>query len=184
MVDRMISPFTLLSGPLLFTLSLFLTRSNIGHWYSTVSTLCLYFLWVLISRTLRILPHFYRCPGTMPCDPSCHIRTVTPLVTHSMYRVTRHCCPLMGRFHTLQTHFPMVFNTLAPICLLCATLPSAILAVRLSEPSVGGPGSCLDDAPLCTHIMQASHDFFLRLPHVNAVLCRWTAGYAFTLPTP
>lgn len=78
MVDRMISPFTLLSGPLLFTLSLFLTRSNIGHWYSTVSTLCLYFLWVLISRTLRILPHFYRCPGTTPCDPLCYIRTVTP----------------------------------------------------------------------------------------------------------
>jgi cellulose synthase/poly-beta-1,6-N-acetylglucosamine synthase-like glycosyltransferase len=61
MCDRMISPFTLMSGPILFMLSLILIR-NFESWRDVVTALCIYILWVLVSRTLRMLPHFYRCP--------------------------------------------------------------------------------------------------------------------------
>jgi hypothetical protein len=62
MVDRMISPFTLMSGPILFILSLAIIR-NIEKWTDVVTAICIYVIWVLVSRTIRMLPHFYRCPG-------------------------------------------------------------------------------------------------------------------------
>lgn len=62
MVDRMISPFTLMSGPILFLLSLVLVR-NFQSWHDVITAICVYILWVLASRTLRVIPHFYRCPG-------------------------------------------------------------------------------------------------------------------------
>jgi hypothetical protein len=62
MVDRMISPFTLMSGPVLFILSLVIVRS-FQTWRDVITAICIYILWVLVSRTLRVLPHFYRCPG-------------------------------------------------------------------------------------------------------------------------
>lgn len=68
MVDRMISPFTLMSGPILFIISLALLRA-FDSWTGVVQACCVYVIWVLISRTLRILPHFYRCPGA--CKPFC-----------------------------------------------------------------------------------------------------------------
>jgi hypothetical protein len=61
MCDRMISPFTLMSGPILFILSLVLVR-KFETWHDIITAFCIYILWVLVSRTLRILPHFYRCP--------------------------------------------------------------------------------------------------------------------------
>lgn len=64
MVDRMISPFTLMSGPILFILSLVLVRSY-SSWTDVITAICIYILWVLTSRTLRVLPHFYRCPGAL-----------------------------------------------------------------------------------------------------------------------
>jgi hypothetical protein len=61
MCDRMISPFTLMSGPVLFALSLFLTRT-FSSGRDIITAFCIYILWILSSRTLRVLPHFYRCP--------------------------------------------------------------------------------------------------------------------------
>jgi hypothetical protein len=61
MCDRMISPFTLMSGPFLFALSLFLTRT-FSSGRDIITAFCIYILWILSSRTLRVLPHFYRCP--------------------------------------------------------------------------------------------------------------------------
>lgn len=68
MVDRMISPFTLTAGPVLFVLSLALIKDD-KSFVNVVTALCVYFLWVLFSRTLRMLPHFYRCPGAPPHAP-------------------------------------------------------------------------------------------------------------------
>lgn len=68
MVDRMISPFTLMSGPILFILSLVLVR-RFETWHDVITAFCIYILWVLTSRTLRVLPHFYRCPGAAPWPP-------------------------------------------------------------------------------------------------------------------
>lgn len=62
MVDRMISPFTLTAGPILFVLSLALIRDDKSV-VNIITALCIYFMWVLVSRTVRMLPHFYRCPG-------------------------------------------------------------------------------------------------------------------------
>lgn len=73
MVDRMISPFTLMSGPILFIISVSLLRA-FTSWTGVVQAFCVYVLWVLLSRTLRILPHFYRCPGVLspPNTFLCH----------------------------------------------------------------------------------------------------------------
>lgn len=65
MVDRMISPFTLMAGPILFILSMALIRT-LEDWTEIITALCIYIVWVLVSRTLRIIPHFYRCPGVPP----------------------------------------------------------------------------------------------------------------------
>lgn len=67
MVDRMISPFTLTAGPILFILSLALIKDD-KSFVNVVTAFCVYFMWVLFSRTVRMLPHFYRCPGVPPCD--------------------------------------------------------------------------------------------------------------------
>ena len=69
MVDRMISPFTLMSGPVLFILSMAIVRS-FAKWSDIITAICIYILWVLFSRTVRMLPHFYRCPGasSMRCS--------------------------------------------------------------------------------------------------------------------
>jgi hypothetical protein len=61
MCDRMVSPFTLMSGPILFGVSLFLTR-EFQSWRDVVTAFCIYIIWILCSRTFRVLPHFYRCP--------------------------------------------------------------------------------------------------------------------------
>ena len=61
MVDRMISPFTLTLGPVLFVVAL--VRSRIESWDEVVTTICIFVMWLLFFRTLRMLPHFYRCPG-------------------------------------------------------------------------------------------------------------------------
>lgn len=65
MVDRMISPFTLMAGPILFVLSLALIKDD-KSFVNIVTALCVYFIWVLVSRTVRMLPHFHRCPGSFP----------------------------------------------------------------------------------------------------------------------
>ena len=68
MVDRMISPFTLTLGPVLFVIAL--VRSNVESWDEVVTTVCIFLMWLLFSRTLRMLPHFYRCPGAPRRDCS------------------------------------------------------------------------------------------------------------------
>lgn len=70
MVDRMISPFTLMLGPILFVLSLLLFRT-ITSWDEYITAICIYILWVLASRTLRIIPHIYRCPGMPRIEECC-----------------------------------------------------------------------------------------------------------------
>lgn len=55
MCDRMISPLTLLSGPILFVI----TVSQAENWLMLLS---IYILWISGSRTLRMLIHFRRCP--------------------------------------------------------------------------------------------------------------------------
>jgi hypothetical protein len=67
MVDRMISPFTLMMGPILFIVAL--VSSDFQKWSDVITAVCAYILWVLVSRTLRVLPHFYRCPGVLHCTP-------------------------------------------------------------------------------------------------------------------
>ena len=62
MVDRMISPFTLTAGPVLFTLAMALL-SSYTTWSGYLVSLAVYFLWILFSRTMRMLPHFWRVPG-------------------------------------------------------------------------------------------------------------------------
>lgn len=78
MVDRMISPFTLTAGPVLFILSLSLIKDD-KSFVNVVTTLCVYFIWVLVSRTVRMLPHFYRCPGECRL-PSAALLSATVLV--------------------------------------------------------------------------------------------------------
>lgn len=63
MVDRMISPFTLTVGPVLFVVALI--RSKVESWTEVVTTICIFLMWLFFSRTLRMLPHFYRCPGAL-----------------------------------------------------------------------------------------------------------------------
>ena len=65
MVDRMISPFTLTAGPALFILALVLL-SSYTSWSEYVVAVAIYFLWVLFSRTCRMMPHFWRIPGAAP----------------------------------------------------------------------------------------------------------------------
>jgi hypothetical protein len=62
MVDRMISPFTLSAGPVLFTLAIVML-SSYATWSGYLVTVAIYFLWILFSRTMRMLPHFWRVPG-------------------------------------------------------------------------------------------------------------------------
>jgi hypothetical protein len=64
MVDRMISPFTLMLGPILFIVFMFLA-DELTTWDQYITAICIYTLWVLVSRTLRIIPHIYRCPGPL-----------------------------------------------------------------------------------------------------------------------
>jgi hypothetical protein len=64
MVDRMISPFTLCAGPVLFALALTLTV-DVVVWTDYIVAIAIYFLWVLFSRTVRMLPHFWRVPGAL-----------------------------------------------------------------------------------------------------------------------
>lgn len=55
MVDRMISPFTLSAGPILFCLAI-VYLSDFVSWSDYVVTVCIYFLWILVSRTVRMTP--------------------------------------------------------------------------------------------------------------------------------
>jgi hypothetical protein len=71
MVDRMISPFTLMLGPVFFTYSLVLVKT-VDRWTDYVTAVCIFILWVLVSRTVRVLPHFYRCPGSPSISQACH----------------------------------------------------------------------------------------------------------------
>ena len=65
MVDRMISPFTLTAGPVLFILAL-TYLSDYVTWSDYAVAVAIYFLWILVSRTTRMLPHFWRIPGAHP----------------------------------------------------------------------------------------------------------------------
>jgi hypothetical protein len=78
MVDRMISPFTLCAGPVLFMLAL-LFVSDIVIWTDYIVAAAIYFLWVLFSRTVRMLPHFWRVPGP-PCPPCACVNMMKPCV--------------------------------------------------------------------------------------------------------
>lgn len=80
MVDRMISPFTLMAGPILFVLSMSFIR-NLESWTDIVTALCIYVVWVLVSRTIRIIPHFYRCPGP-PLSTTLALPAPVPLSDH------------------------------------------------------------------------------------------------------
>ena len=62
MVDRMISPFTLTAGPVLFVLAIALL-SDFDSWSDYVVAIAVYFLWILFSRSVRMAPHFWRVPG-------------------------------------------------------------------------------------------------------------------------
>ena len=62
MVDRMVSPFTLMSGPILFIVSMCLIR-EFERWTEVPTAICIWFLWIMVSRTARMSTHFYRCPG-------------------------------------------------------------------------------------------------------------------------
>lgn len=72
MCDRMVSPFTLMSGPILFLVSMCLIR-EFERWTEIPTAVCIWFLWIMVSRTLRMSTHFYRCPGVcsalfvLPC---------------------------------------------------------------------------------------------------------------------
>lgn len=63
MCDRMLSPLTLLSGPVLFGVSV--ARSQ--NWLMLSS---IYVLWITISRSTRMLVHFRRCPGDIAYLPT------------------------------------------------------------------------------------------------------------------
>ena len=65
MVDRMISPFTLTAGPVLFVLAIVLL-SEFVVWSDYLVTVAIYFLWILFSRSVRMAPHFWRVPGARP----------------------------------------------------------------------------------------------------------------------
>lgn len=80
MVDRMISPFTLSAGPILFCLAI-VYLSDFVSWSDYVVTVCIYFLWILVSRTVRMTPHFWRVPGAPRC---CRSATVLCACGHSV----------------------------------------------------------------------------------------------------
>jgi hypothetical protein len=86
MVDRMISPFTLMLGPVLFAVSLIIVRT-INSWDEVVTACCIYILWVLVSRTLRILPHIYRCPGVL------HNASTAAALCSTTLHSSRTACP-------------------------------------------------------------------------------------------
>lgn len=171
MVDRMISPFTLMAGPILFVLSMILIR-NIESWDEVVTALCIYIVWVLVSRTLRIIPHFYRCPGVQfprrcfTCS-QCEFVGVQGAAALSLLSRTRGLKSLSGcLFHqpdTVGTNSLFCFWADILFCALIFAHPveAAVLSAiaHLLRFSVERSGcSCCSvpsRAALCPHVMHA-----------------------------
>jgi hypothetical protein len=116
MVDRMISPFTLSAGPILFCLAI-VYLSDFVSWSDYVVTVCIYYLWILVSRTVRMLPHFWRVPGAAPHCPADVVLPLScePVEDHpafieqrSWLRCARYCSRLV------QTRRPASVAPLIP----------------------------------------------------------------------
>lgn len=185
MVDRMISPFTLMAGPILFVLSMILIR-NIESWDEVVTALCIYIVWVLVSRTLRIIPHFYRCPGVQfPCRcytcSQCEFVGVQGAAALSLLSRTRGLKSLSGcLFHqpdTVGTNSLFCFWAEILFCALMFAHPvEAAVSSAIAHPlrfSVERSGcSCCSvpsRAALCPHVLHAQR---LLRTHCLSAACR------------
>ena len=60
MCDRMISPVTLLSGPILMIVSLVRLVHSKAYWMDICTVAGVYVIWITASRTFRMLRHFVR----------------------------------------------------------------------------------------------------------------------------